>query len=179
MVTFAVFRDGLFAWRRSTSQSKLLQELNSSVAQLSRWLERSNASSLSVAAGGAALGGLDCIRDDGTVGYNASGQTTWERYRIVYLDGNRQLRWRDQPLGAGDPQRDLPGPIDSWDPGSGSQPLSAYLTGGNVLAQAIESCTFTINGARVEIVIVSTDPDRFRSSTPERVRLQTSVLTRN
>lgn len=177
-VTFSVFRDGLFAWKRATAEASILQDLNAAVGQLSRWIERSPAESLSVTTAGDAIAGVDSIRDDGTVGYDPSGQVVWERYRIAYLDAAENLRLRSLPLPTGAPERNSPGPIELFNGGGGPAALSTYLTGGNMLASHIVLCRFTLDGARVQVELTAERP-RFRSSKPERVRLQTSVIARN
>jgi prepilin-type N-terminal cleavage/methylation domain-containing protein len=176
VVTFALFRDGLYAWKRATAHSSMLQDLNASTAQLTRWLERSNASSLSTAP--AVLSGLDCAQDDASVLYDHRGNVLWQCYRVAFLDGEGKLRWREVPLTATAPQRSEPGPIDSYDDGTGLKALASYCTGGRILAEHLTSCVFTLEGNRVRLQLLAERP-RLHSAKSERVRLETSVLARN
>lgn len=177
VVTFELFRSGLWSWKRASGVSVLLQDLNTATAQLTAWLQRSSADSLLVATDHKAISGLDCKQGDQPVQLGATGAPIWQKYRVAYLDGTT-LRLRDVELLASAPQRGTPTTILAYDGGAGVQPFSSYLAGGRVLCENLQTCRFTLEGDRI-LIEYRLEHHKFRSSRPELLSVQTSVLARN
>jgi hypothetical protein len=175
---FSAFRNGMWACKRAAVQSDVIQSVQAGLAQLSAGLEGSNQSSLTLGAGGTSFSALDCRPPDGKPLYDSSGRIIWQRYNVVYHDGaSQEIRMRAIPLLTTAPQRQSPGPIEGYDPGSGAQPLATYLSGGHVICRNVVSSVWTVEGARLVLRLVCQKVSS--QHTGERLELVTSVMFRN
>ncbi|MGE0493367.1 MAG: type II secretion system protein J [Vulcanimicrobiota bacterium] len=117
----AVYAFGIRLFTRTDQRSELIRNAQLAVTTLQHDLMDSSFASLEI--DGSTLAFLA----PSPASLDSSGRATWKSYLIYSLE-ERTLRRRVVEIPAGAPQVESPGPISGFDPGSGPQELSAYLT---------------------------------------------------
>lgn len=177
LALFFIYRMGASAWKKGEAQTEMLQDLQGSIAKLTREAERSTLVSLTIEPGAIAF--LSPLDAAGQVVYDpASQRPIWQRYVVMYYEpASQKVYWRVIPLAPGAPEMGLAEPIQDYDAG-GLQPLASYRAGGTVIATHISRCEFSVTDGLVQILLESTR-DRYGSDRPERFLLESAVAFRN
>ncbi len=177
LALFFIYRMGASAWKKGEAQTEMLQDLQGSIARLTREAERSTFVSVVTEPG--AISFLSPLDANGVIVYDPAGQKpVWQKYVVMYYDApNEQVRWLEVPLAPGSPEMGQAEPIQLYDAG-GSQPLSTYRVGGKVIASHITRCEFTAADGFVEVLLESTRK-RYGSPAPEKFVLQSAAAFRN
>lgn len=177
-VCFSALRGGMWATQRGALQAEVVQNAQVMLASLSACLQSGTLPGLTIETGGAAFSVLDSQPQSGARTYDASGRVVWERYNIAYFSAaEKTLRIRYLPLIGSAPERLTPGPLPSYNGGSGAQPLSSYLHDGQVVGRNLSACQFNLEGSRV--VIRFTCQKVGVRNNLEKVETTTSVMLRN
>lgn len=129
---FVTFNVGSRSFRSTHLQSELRGDMGVLTNNLSRELERSIYSSLSLTSQGLSV--LSAQDSSGRFVIGADGRPIWQRFVIYYRFAD-EVRRRDLELA---PPLTAAAPIENCDLGSGLQPLSFYLDGeGRALARNV------------------------------------------
>lgn len=176
---FAAFRSGAGAWKKVETQAELIGDLQVSASLLQRELERSVPASLSLDPAGNGLAFLSPLVDGGQYTCDINGSIEWKAYCVCWYDpATRTLQWRKIALVGGAPEATVPGPIESYNDGTGAKPLNAYFANGRVIARNVRSCNFQRLGLSVEYQVVA-ERKRYGTERLESVRLASQITPRN
>ncbi|MCE7869253.1 hypothetical protein DYH09_02625 [bacterium CPR1] len=179
-MVFVVYVNGARAWHRGAGQADLLQDLQVVQGQMHREIASSVYESFSADAPHRAFSLLSARLDGG--GFQVlDGEVEWQRYVIFYLDlPSRELRRAELKLPPGAPQRTAPGPIESYDPGTGPRPLADYCTGGRVIGRDLTELTVkSLAAGRILNIEVRGERQRSDGQGMERIVLPTSTQFKN
>lgn len=180
-VTFAIYQMGASAFMKGNTRSELMQDALVTVEQLTREVERSVYGSVSLTEDGTAVAFLSAVNPDTgrfEIGLDTS-KPLWQRYVICYYDAEKdEVRWQEVRLAAGADEITTPGPIERYNPGSGTKPLADWISGGKVLARNIASCRFQFED-RLMTVTLEGKKKRYGSQKDEEVKLSSTALFRN
>lgn len=174
MITFT-FQIGASAWRKTDTQSDLLQDLEKVGALWVR--EACGTRQLSLCSSGTAMALPQAIDD--LLDYEVSlpsGSLIYRRYRLYYWDSaSREVRLRNLPFAAPVP---CPPRLDSVDLGSGVQSINFYCTGGKALARDVDQFQVHKNG-NLWSIDIQARRTRYGRTDPEEVRVTFSAFPRN
>lgn len=174
-LVFFIFDIGSTAWRQTDVGSQIRKQAAVVVGDITRQAERSAFSSLSL--DGEAVSFLTALDNSGQIELGPDGKLLWKAYLIYYRDSAEGLVLKTR--------HDLttalmaPVPIEDYDDGSGTKPLSDYLFNGRRLAQDVELFQPTSSAdQRLEIEIKLSRLGT-RNRVPAEFTLASSVLFRN
>lgn len=171
---FLVWHIGSRAWQGSDLRADLRNDLGIVVDNLARDVERSVYDSLSIDA--EALSFLSAVDYDGVYVLNDLGQPVWQRFVLLYRNGeDNTLRRIDLPLPV--PREDAV-PIEACDMGGGLLPLSAYLWEGRVLARNVVRFTPSSPVERNVSVRIGLEKEQ-RDRAPATLEVVTGATFRN
>lgn len=132
------FRSGVTASFKSAGRNDVLQQLTIAVRSLKRDLQQSCMDSTSV--GPSSLAFLTHYDDLGAPQISPEGRPLWASYLVYYRDSTaRTLARRRVNLTPSAFQRQFPTGIELFDPGTGPQALSTYLSEGRLIASSLEN----------------------------------------
>lgn len=173
------FSMGSKTWRKADEQAEVLQNLQVVSTRLSREMERSVYQSLSIASGNDALSFLSALDPNGQFAMDAGGNTQWQKYIIFYYDsGADEVLFREVPLVGGSAEIMTPGPIESYNDGTGAKPLANYLNSGRPLARGVTQ--FLVGRAGAQLVTLQLAAEKqFGTRKPTTASLRSSVHLRN
>ena len=155
-----------------------MSEIQVAANRLTRDIEGSAASCISIDSSLNAAGLISAVGDPSGYTLQPNGDLIWQKYVVYYLH-NQELFRREIALGAGDPQRLNPTVIENYDPGGGSQALSAYLSGGRILARRLtrfELETLSNFSVRMRMAVETPATARTRA---QKITLESVAFPRN
>jgi hypothetical protein len=155
-----------------------MSEIQVATNRLTRDIESSVAAGITIDPTHQACSMLSAAGDTSGHELQPNGDLTWKKYVIYYLE-NQELARRELVLGASAPQRITPTPIESYDPGGGAQQLSAYLSGGRVVARRLtrfETESLPNFSIRMRLAVESPATARTRA---QKITLESVVFPRN
>ncbi len=154
-------------WAKGEAQTDMSQNLQVVSRNLALDIERSSYDGLSL--GPSCLSVLSPADDDGLTEVDtATGQLIWRRYRIYYLDREKQeLRRVQLKLAETSPVRLFPIPLEAFDGGSGPRPLVDYCSAGQVLARLVKDFQIQRQGNRMLVFDLTTEKARHGRTEPE------------
>ncbi len=173
-MVFVVFNLGTRSFRSTHLQAELRSDLGVLTNNLSRELERSIYSSLSLTSQGLSV--LSALDSDGRFVMGSDGRPVWQRF-VIYYRYIDEVRRRDLELNP--PLTDAQ-PIQNCDLGSGPQPLSFYLDGeGRALARNVARFAPTVpEPGRLELQLGFERP-RFDNLPPLTLETTSGFFFRN
>jgi hypothetical protein len=114
-------------------RSELMGEAQKASTRLTKDIEGTALSSLSIDLPTSAASMMSAQTSEGSYALQANGELIWQRYLVYYLQEDK-LHRLEINLDPAAPQRLNPTPIEDFDPGGGKQDLSSYLADGRVVA---------------------------------------------
>lgn len=174
---FALYQMGLNAFFKTNTQSDILQTVQVLGGKWMRDAELTTPEAVSLDLGSTAIA-LPSARDaaGNLVLDTVNSELIWQRYRLYWHDAPSQtVRFKEIVLAT--PTSAI-GPIETYDDGSGTHPLSWYCTGGRVIARQVSLLQLTRNGASLSLEVQARQ-DRYGSPEPEQLQHRFVVVARN
>ncbi|MGE0489600.1 MAG: hypothetical protein AB7S38_10345 [Vulcanimicrobiota bacterium] len=177
---FFIYRTSASAWMKGDTVTQLRNQTMIASGKISRDLERSIYSSLSLSPDGKAIAFLSATDANGRFQYDVGNESPrWQNYLIYYLDVDSKLKLRRVSV-VGSPQETGPTVIDGFGP---NQPVSTYTNGGELVADEIAECQFSsellANGNHLLRLRLRASQQRYGSERPESFELESVTYLRN
>ena len=172
---FGAFQIASSTFFKADAQTDMLQGIEGLGSRWCKDIEGSQATGVS--AGPTAISVPTARDDPGNFVLDATGsKRVWQRYHVYFYDATAQtVSLRDVPIAS--PTTSLT-PIEAYNDGSGTHPLTYWATGGRVLARQV--ITFTpVANARLFSLSVQANQKRYGSEKSEEVFHSFVVATRN
>lgn len=179
---FAVFKMGLSAWHKTSTKNELLQQVQIVDFRLSDELQLSALESATADPGIDALSFLSPLDANGKFILSAKGRPEFQKYIIYYRKSSDQKMYRREVLlNAGASERNVPGPIEEYDPGTGKKPLGFYTNSGQPLARYFTDFTPEVLPEPVSQVTwkLTAQRKRYGTDRPESVTTDSASYLRN
>ena len=153
-MVFSSYHMGLRAVFKSQAHNELLTQIQIAARRIGEPMEQSSGFSVSIdqTSNAEAVSFLTNVDEDGASVFFPdgspgppglpvpSGSPVWQAYLIFYFDASSNtLRTRRVDLTPTATQRFQPTPIEQYDPGTGTAPLSTYCNSGQQIARMIDS----------------------------------------
>ena len=161
------------------ARSELMGELQLANSRMMRDLEGAIYTSCSFDLGNHAFSMLSARAPNGSYELQVDGEVFWQKYIVYYRAADNVVYRREVPLNVSATQRLNPTPIESYDPGTGTSPLSGYLSDGRPVARSVtllEAVLTPERSVRVKLQAESPAEGRRRA---QKVTLESVAYPRN